>query len=58
MNGRAVYERIDAPATVCEKNVLKALSPERLAMKELAGEPVSGHADRGSRQRSVVRRIR
>ena len=38
--GAPFYERIDAPATVAQKNVLKALSPERLAMKELAGEPV------------------
>ena len=34
------YQRIDAPATVAQKNLLKALSPERLAIKELAGEPV------------------
>jgi phosphoglucomutase len=38
--GVPFYERIDAPATVAQKNVLKALSPERLAIKELAGEPV------------------
>jgi phosphoglucomutase len=38
--GAPFYERIDAPATVAQKNVLKALSPERLAIKELAGEPV------------------
>ncbi len=38
--GAPFYERIDAPASVAQKNVLKALSPERLAMKELAGEPV------------------
>ncbi len=34
------YERIDAPATPVQKNLLKALSPDKLAMKELAGEPV------------------
>jgi len=38
--GAPFYERMDAPATVAQKNLLKALSPERLAMKELAGEPV------------------
>jgi phosphoglucomutase len=38
--GVPFYERIDAPATVAQKILLKALSPERLAMKELAGEPV------------------
>jgi phosphoglucomutase len=39
--GVPFYERIDAPATPRQKNVLKALSPERWAMKELAGEPVT-----------------
>jgi phosphoglucomutase len=39
--GRPFYERIDAPATAQQKNLLKALTGEKLAMKELAGEPVS-----------------
>jgi len=34
------YERIDVPATAQQKNALKALSPERLDIKELAGDPV------------------
>jgi phosphoglucomutase len=38
--GVPYYERIDAPATVGQKNLLKKLSPEQIAMKELAGEPV------------------
>jgi phosphoglucomutase len=38
--GLPFYERIDAPATAAQKNLLKALSPEKLAMAELAGEPV------------------
>jgi phosphoglucomutase len=38
--GVPFYERIDAPATTAQKNRLKALSPEKLAMTELAGEPV------------------
>ncbi len=38
--GVPFYERIDAPATSAQKNLLKALSPEKLAMQELAGEPV------------------
>src|SRR3984893_11626042 len=38
--GVPFYERIDAPATPAQKNILKALSPEKLAMTELAGEPV------------------
>jgi phosphoglucomutase len=38
--GTPFYQRIDAPATAAQKNLLKALSPEKLGMKELAGEPV------------------
>jgi phosphoglucomutase len=38
--GTPFYERIDAPATAEQKEVLKTLSPERLAIKDLAGEPV------------------
>ncbi len=38
--GVPFYERIDAPATAQQKSLLKALSAEKLAMKELAGEPV------------------
>ncbi|MDO9061297.1 MAG: phosphoglucomutase, alpha-D-glucose phosphate-specific, partial [Bradyrhizobium sp.] len=38
--GMPHYERIDAPATPLQKNLLKALTPEKLAMAELAGEPV------------------
>jgi phosphoglucomutase len=38
--GTPFYERIDAPATAAQKNLLKALSGEKLGMKELAGEPV------------------
>src|SRR3954447_24404327 len=38
--GVPFYERIDAPATSAQKNLLKALSPEKLGLSELAGEPV------------------
>jgi phosphoglucomutase len=38
--GMPFYERIDAPATSAQKNLLKALSAEKLGMKELAGDPV------------------
>jgi phosphoglucomutase len=38
--GMPFYERIDAPANAAQKNILKGLSPEKLGMKELAGEPV------------------
>ena len=38
--GVPYYARIDAPATAEQKALLKSLSPERLGMQELAGEPV------------------
>jgi phosphoglucomutase len=38
--GVPFYERIDAPATSAQKSTLKSLSPDQLALKELAGEPV------------------
>src|SRR6202047_1660382 len=38
--GVPFYERIDAAATPAQKHLLKALPPDRLATKHLAGEPV------------------
>jgi phosphoglucomutase len=38
--GRPFYARIDAPATPEQKSLLKALTPEKLAIKELGGEVV------------------
>jgi phosphoglucomutase len=38
--GQSWYERIDAPATAAERTRLKALTPEAIALKELAGETV------------------
>ena len=38
--GVPYYERIDVAATPQQKTALKALGPEQLDMKELAGEPV------------------
>ena len=38
--GTPYYFRIDAPATPEQKNAFKRLTPERVAAKELAGEPV------------------
>jgi phosphoglucomutase len=38
--GVPYYERIDAPASQAQKNLLKALTGERLGIRELAGEPV------------------
>jgi phosphoglucomutase len=38
--GRPFYARIDAPATPQQKSLFKSLSGEKLAMKELGGEPV------------------
>ncbi len=39
-HGQSFYERIDTPATPAQKKALKALSPERVAAKQLAGEPI------------------
>jgi phosphoglucomutase len=38
--GAPFYERIDAPATPQQKDVLKKLSPDQIGMTELAGEPI------------------
>src|SRR5436309_1683412 len=38
--GVPFYERIDVAATPKQKNALKAVRPEQLNMKELAGDPV------------------
>jgi phosphoglucomutase len=38
--GTPYYERIDVAATPKQKNALKALGPEQLGIKELAGDPV------------------
>lgn len=38
--GTPAYERIDAPATVEQKGLLKRLTPERIAIDNLAGDPV------------------
>ena len=39
--GDPVYERIDAAATPAQKAALGKLTPEKVAAKELAGEPVT-----------------
>ncbi|MDR9408994.1 MAG: phosphoglucomutase (alpha-D-glucose-1,6-bisphosphate-dependent) [Balneolaceae bacterium] len=38
--GSPVYERLDAPATLEEKAILKDLSPDQVEANELAGEPI------------------
>ncbi len=38
--GAPVYERMDAPATPAQKEVLKRLSPEQVSVSTLAGEPI------------------
>ena len=38
--GRSYYARMDLPSTAAQKKALKALQPEALAAKELAGEPI------------------
>ena len=38
--GAPVYERIDAPATLDQKTLLQNLTPDRVAARELAGDPI------------------
>jgi phosphoglucomutase len=38
--GDPVYERIDAPASVAQREVLKGLSPDMVTANSLAGEPI------------------
>jgi len=38
--GSPVYERLDAPATLEEKSILKDLSPDQVKADKLAGEPI------------------
>ncbi|MFT7621596.1 MAG: phosphoglucomutase [Myxococcota bacterium] len=40
-HGEPVYERIQAPADLDQKAVLKKLSPEQVTADELAGEPIT-----------------
>ncbi len=39
--GTPAYERIDAPATPAQKDILSKLSPEQLNVNELAGEKIA-----------------
>jgi phosphoglucomutase len=39
--GEPLYERLDAPATPEQKDVLQALSPQQIQAAELAGEPIT-----------------
>jgi phosphoglucomutase len=38
--GDPVYDRVEAPASRAEKAVLEKLSPDRVKVKDLAGEPI------------------
>lgn len=38
--GKAVYQRVEAPATTAQKKILLQLSPSDITDKELAGEPI------------------
>lgn len=44
--GRPSYARVDLPATAAQKKALKALRPEALAAKDLAGEPITAKLTR------------
>ena len=49
--GDPVYERIDAPATPAEKQILGRLSPEQVHRSRTGRRPHRGHAHQGARQR-------
>ena len=38
--GSSVYERMDAPATRAQKEILQALSPDTIRADSLGGEPI------------------
>ena len=40
VSGKPVYDRVEAPATPAQKELLKKLSPEQVQQKELAGEKI------------------
>jgi phosphoglucomutase len=44
--GSPLYERMDAPANPAQKAVLSNLSPDLVAAKELAGEPITAKLTR------------
>jgi len=39
--GEFFYERIDAPATVAQKDILKKRSPAQFRARQLAGDPIT-----------------
>ena len=39
--GSPIYERMDAPATKAQKEILKNLSPEQVSASTLAGDPIT-----------------
>ena len=48
--GESWYERIDAPATPQQMDVLRDVSADQIRAKELAGEPIESKADRCARR--------
>jgi len=44
--GSPIYERMDAPATSEQKDVLKNLTPDQVTAEELAGEPIKAKLTR------------
>ncbi len=52
--GTPYYERIDAPATVEQKAVLKKLSPDQIDARELAGEPIKAVFDKAPGNNAAI----
>ena len=52
--GRALYERIDAPATPEQKVILKALSPDMVTAEEMAGEKITAKLTRAPGNNAAI----
>ena len=52
--GTPFYERIDAPASVEQKAVLKKLSPDQIDAKTLAGEPITAVFDKAPGNNAAI----
>ena len=52
--GRPRYERLDAPATPAQKEVLSRLAPERITADALAGEPILAKLTRAPANQAAI----
>jgi phosphoglucomutase len=52
--GRPLYERLDAPATPAQKEILGRLSPEQIEADTLAGEPIRTKLTRAPANQAAI----